>query len=82
MSISCTTLSVGTTDHRSDVPVVVMTDVIKTETSNGTSFEPVFSIEEWVPRPPDLPPNGIPLVAADKRKPTKQTAGMDDEIPF
>lgn len=68
-------------EHPGEVPVVVMTDAIKTETSNGTSFEPVFAIEEWVPRPSDLPPKGIPL-SADKKKPAKEMAGMDDVIPF
>ena len=59
-----------------------MTDAIKTETSGGTSFEPIFAIEEWVSRPPDLPLNGIPLTAVDKKKPSKSEPGMDDQIPF
>jgi hypothetical protein len=72
----------GLKEHPDMVPVVGMTNAIKTETSSGSSFEPVFHIEEFVPRPLDLPLNGIPLSAADKKKPTKTMAGMDDEIPF
>ena len=68
-------------DHAGEVPVVVMINAIKTETSAGTSFEPVFAIEEWVARPSELPLNGIPLSTADKKK-AKQMANMDDEIPF
>jgi hypothetical protein len=72
----------GLKEHPDMVPVIGMINAIKTETSSGTSFEPSFSIEEWVPRPPDLPPNGIPLSAADKKKPSKAMPGMDDQIPF
>lgn len=69
-------------DHQGELPSVVITGVVKTETPNGTSFEPTFAIEEWVPRPPELPVGGIAPATADKKKAAKQPADMDDAIPF
>ena len=72
----------GSKDHPGEVPVVVITNCIKTETSQKTSFEPVFAIEEWIARPGDLPLSGIAPAGADKKKPSKSEPGMDDQIPF
>ena len=71
----------GQLKHPDMLPVVTFVDALKVEMPNGTSFEPVFGIESWVERPDELPPDGIPLSKVEK-KPTKQVAGMDDEIPF
>jgi hypothetical protein len=67
--------------HTGKLPVVGIRDVIKTTISNGVSCEPVFVIEDWAERPPELPLASIPLsVPTAEKKP--QRADMDDEIPF
>jgi hypothetical protein len=71
----------GQLKHPDMLPVVTLVDALKVEMPNGTSFEPVFGIESWVERPPELPEEGIPLATMDK-KPTNKHGGMDDALPF
>src|SRR5262249_5285632 len=71
----------------SKLPVVVLSGTIDAGTAQNPSHEPVFSISEWVPRPSELPLEGIPVsqptkkqVKATASKPAKRE--MDDQIPF
>jgi hypothetical protein len=71
------------------LPVVVLADVIEVSNPSGISHEPVFEIVGWVPRPTDLPADGI-AAQTKKNAPVKSattaaraTRGdMDEEIPF
>jgi hypothetical protein len=69
------------------LPVVMLANVNEVSTPSNTNYEPVFEIVRWVPRPADLPADGIPVTAAasSPAKPQKRgNAGgdMDDAIPF
>jgi hypothetical protein len=67
------------------VPLVDCTDVIKSESTFGTIFDPVLAIVGWQPRPHELAP---PRAAASPTPPPRQTAlapvrdDLDDAIPF
>jgi hypothetical protein len=71
----------GLRDHPGELPVVVMTGAVRTDINGGTSFEPVLKIESWVPRPPELPEEGIPLATMGKKSINKHD-DMDDAISF
>jgi hypothetical protein len=63
--------------HPGQLPDVALVNVIERHYSAGSSFEPVFKIIEWVPRPNDL--NGM---APPQSKRAKRSDDMDDHIPF
>jgi hypothetical protein len=56
------------------LPLVALDDIREVDNPSGTSFEPVFEIIDWVPRPTELPADGI---AAQKKK-----KSPPDPIPF
>jgi hypothetical protein len=70
------------------LPVVVLSGTIDSGSATNPGYEPVFSISEWVPRPAELPLQGIPSSQSAKKKRAPGTASrshksdMDDEIPF
>jgi hypothetical protein len=66
----------GLADHPGQLPVAVLASVQVTETTNGTSAQPVFEIIEWVKRPVDMP-----RLLAPRAKPTRKD-DMSDSIPF
>lgn len=67
--------------HPGLLPVIGIVNVVKTEVSKGASCEPVFAIEDWIERPPELPAIGIPVSSEDSKKKPGGT-NMDDVIPF
>jgi hypothetical protein len=66
------------------LPLVALADVNQVDNPSGTSYEPVFKIIDWVPRPADLPVGGIAVAAATPAKSQKQRVrdDMSDKIPF
>jgi hypothetical protein len=66
----------GVADHPNQLPVAVLESVQVTETQNGTAHQPIFSIQEWTPRPPDMP-----KILAPRAQPQRKD-DMGDEIPF
>lgn len=43
--------------HPGELPIVTLDSVREVKTGAGTTFVPVFSIVDWVPRPPELTGN-------------------------
>jgi hypothetical protein len=66
------------------LPVVVLADINEVKSQDNINYEPVFKIIKWVPRPADLPVNGIaPAEPKPKQsKPADKRGDMDSEIPF
>lgn len=85
MSTLHTAYAAAAADHPGEVPVVELEDVKQIKNSLGNvSFEPVFQIVDWAPRP-----DGMPVTAAPRSQPQQKPkaparagADMDDEIPF
>jgi hypothetical protein len=70
--------------HPGEVPTVKCTDIVKMETTAGTSFVPVCEIDGWVKRPLDMPKKPRIATNGGPRKPVKPTpkrGDLDDEIP-
>jgi hypothetical protein len=68
------------------LPIVVVSGMLETGSGTSKSYEPVFTISEWVPRPASLPLEGIP-VSETKKKPAVAAASPkakdpNDQIPF
>ena len=82
----------GVANHAGKLPVVDIADTHEETTKAGTFLTPVFKIVGWLPRPPELPASGIPLVRRVKKDKADNNGGdnyvrpqstdMDDEIPF
>jgi len=83
--------------HEGCLPAVDVAEVHKETIGNGTILVPVLKIVGWVPRPPELPANGIPLFKRVKKDGAGRNSGepasgdytrpkveddMDKEIPF
>jgi hypothetical protein len=77
------------------LPLVALADTREVRSQDNVNFEPIFEIVKWVPRPADLPVNGIPAAAPvtpkskseSKSEPEPKKRGsfrgdLDDEIPF
>jgi hypothetical protein len=87
----------GVKEHEGHLPAVDVIEVREEPIRNGSIRIPVFKISGWVPRPPELPAAGIPLVKRAKKangNSADDTAGEDsgsrpkvedalsDSIPF
>jgi hypothetical protein len=57
----------GVGKHPDCLPAVDVADVVKEPTKKGSLLVPRYKISGWVPRPPDLPAAGIPLVRRAKK---------------
>jgi hypothetical protein len=57
------------------LPVVVLSRTIDSGSASNPSHQPVFSISEWVPRPAQLPLQGIPSSQSAKKKPAPDVRG-------
>src|SRR5262249_265984 len=66
--------------HPGMSPRVVLGDTRESLSPSGSSFEPCFSIVDWVPRPQEFGPEPAPSASP----PAQRQAGgvVDDEIPF
>jgi hypothetical protein len=63
------------------LPIVVLSDVIERRYLSATSFEPVFIITGWVPRPEEFGP--VRGLTPKRPEPQTQQQGIDDDmIPF
>jgi hypothetical protein len=51
----------GLVDHPDCLPIVECDGIHEEKLGNGTSAAPIWRIVRWVPRPPELPVDGIPL---------------------
>jgi hypothetical protein len=67
-------------DHPDEVPVVRLADVIKNQTKQGVSVQPVFEIVGWRSRPKDLPATAAPLSRQASPKPAE--GGDFEETAF
>jgi hypothetical protein len=71
--------------HPGQLPLVGVEEIVERTYANGNSFEPVFIILKWVPRPEEF---GAQIEPALKQPPPRQApsprarAEMEDEIPF
>lgn len=83
----------GLAKHPDCLPAVDIVDTRKDEVRGRTFHVPVFKISGWVPRPPELPATGIPLVRRVKKANGNEQAKdafarpkakdeFGDEIPF
>jgi hypothetical protein len=71
-----------TAEHPGCLPAV---DIAGTCTGRRSLLGPIFKIAGWMPRPPELPAAGIPLVMRAKKGTFERPAVRDelsDEIPF
>jgi len=72
--------------HPGKLPLVSMSETVERRYSNGNSFEPVFTIIEWVPRPEELgaEQGSPPTQPASPQRATarRAMAEMEDEVPF
>lgn len=59
------------------IPLVKMTDVMEVRAGQSTSFQPVFSVVRWVPRPADrLGPRMVPFPGAPAPRPQAATSPL------
>jgi hypothetical protein len=70
-------------NHPGQLPEIFIVEVREKKMRSGSSFEPIFAMKRWVPRPPELPEAAPP--PPPKPKPAasaKPVRDMEDEIPF
>src|SRR5262245_58777601 len=75
----------GVGSHPGDLPLVGLSEIVKRAYANGTSFEPVFTIIGWAPRPEEFGPqqDTTPKQSPPKPAPTRRAmADIGDEILF
>lgn len=69
-------------EHPGQLPLVGVKEIVERTYANGNSFEPVFIILKWVPRPSEF---GAAVEPMSKQAPSPQrppARTMEDEIPF
>jgi hypothetical protein len=70
-------------NHFGQLPEIFVVEVREKKMRSGSSFEPIFGIKRWVPRPSDLPLTALVPSPKPRPKPTAAAKpAMDDEIPF
>jgi hypothetical protein len=73
---------IGIKTNPNKLPLVILADTREVRSQDNVSFEPIFEIVKWVPRPADLPASGIAPAEPKKPKPAARRGDMDTEIPF
>jgi hypothetical protein len=69
--------------HPGQLPLVGVKEIVERAYANGNSFEPVFTILKWVPRPEEFGAAIETLKQTRRPAPPKPTTtDMDDAIPF
>jgi hypothetical protein len=69
--------------HPGQLPLVRVQETVERSYANGNSFEPIFNILGWTPRPQEFGAAVETLKQARRPAPAKPTTtDLDDAIPF